>query len=124
MTSWIASNYDPRTAHPWGKPSQEEYPRRPERCSIDGADVSFYGLQASSVPFRHSGMCQVVSSSEMSRLGLVVFRAAAKAAEEKRFSGQYTIAEVGHAGEKGYWNIEAPRVGVEGAREPKEVEAA
>ncbi|KAH7231360.1 uncharacterized protein BKA55DRAFT_582466, partial [Fusarium redolens] len=45
----------PRTVHPWGKPSQEKNPRRPERCSVDGTIASFHDLQVSSVPFRPSG---------------------------------------------------------------------
>ena len=84
MTSKVASSCEPRTVHPWGKPSQEKNPRRPERCSVDEADASFYGLQVSSVPFRPSGLCLVVSSSETNRQGPVVFRAAAGAAERKR----------------------------------------
>lgn len=87
MASKVASSCDPRTVHPWGKPSQEKNPRRPERCFIDKAEASFYGLQVSSVPFRPSGLCVVVSSSETNRRSPVVFRAAAKAAEEMRFSG-------------------------------------
>lgn len=97
MTSKVASSCEPRTVHPWGKPSQEKNPRRPERCYVEEAEASFYCLQASSVPFRPSDLCLVVSSSETNRQGPVVFRAAAGAAERKRSSGQCTTAEVGHA---------------------------
>jgi hypothetical protein len=41
--------------------------------------------------------CLVVSASETNRRSPVVFRAAAEAAKKKRFSGQYTTAEIGHA---------------------------
>ena len=42
-------------------------------------------------------LCLVVLGSEINRRGPAVSRAAAKAAEEKRFSGQYTTAEVGRS---------------------------
>lgn len=123
MIPKIASSCDPRTVHPWGKPSQEKNPRRPERCSVDEADASFYGLQVSSVPFRPSGLCLVVSSNETNRRGpVVLFQAAAGAAERKRFSGQYTTAEVGHAAfelRKGQQAIWGPCVEVGGSRGPR-----
>ncbi|KAK2132969.1 hypothetical protein NOF04DRAFT_1043443 [Fusarium oxysporum II5] len=77
----IASSCNPRTVHPWENPSKGKNPRRPERCSVDEAIAPIHGLQVSSVPFRPSGLCLVVSSSETYRRGPVVFRAAAEAAE-------------------------------------------
>ncbi|KAI3572812.1 hypothetical protein IWW34DRAFT_759475 [Fusarium oxysporum f. sp. albedinis] len=54
MIPKIASSCNPRTVHPWGKPSQEKTPKRPERCSMDEVVASFHGLRVSSIPFRPS----------------------------------------------------------------------
>jgi hypothetical protein len=54
-----------------------------------------------------------------------VFRAAAKAAKKKRFSGQYTTAEIGHAAselQKGQRAIWGPCVEIRGYQRAQEVE--
>jgi hypothetical protein len=83
--------------HPWGKPSQEKNPGRPERCSVDGAVASFHDLQVKLCTISTQRFCLVVSASETNCRSPVVFRAAAEAAKKKRVSGQYATAEIGHA---------------------------
>ncbi|KAM5529185.1 hypothetical protein FOXYSP1_17029 [Fusarium oxysporum f. sp. phaseoli] len=96
MIPKIASSCNPITVHPWEKPLQEKTPRRLERCSMDEAVASFHGLQA-----------------------------AAEAAKKKRFSGQYTTAEIGHAAselQKGQRAIWGPCVEIRGHQGAQEVE--
>ncbi|KAJ0118971.1 Transposase, partial [Fusarium oxysporum f. sp. albedinis] len=69
--------------------------------------------------------CQVVSASETSCRSPVVFRAAAEAAKKKRFSGQYTTAEISHAAselQKGQRVIWGPCDEIKGHQKAQEVE--
>jgi hypothetical protein len=69
--------------------------------------------------------CLVVSASETNCRSPVVFRAAAEAAKKKRFSGQYTTAEIGHAAselQKGQRAIWGPCVEIRGHQRAQEVE--
>ena len=69
--------------------------------------------------------CLVVSASETNCRSPVVFRAAAEAAKKKRFSGQYTTAEIGHAAselQKGQRAIWGPCVEIRGHWRAQEVE--
>jgi hypothetical protein len=69
--------------------------------------------------------CLVVSASETNCRSPVVFRAAAEAAKKKRFSGQYTTTEIGHAAselQKGQRAIWGPCVEIRGHQRAQEVE--
>jgi hypothetical protein len=71
--------------------------------------------------------CLVVSASETNCRSPVVFRAAAETAKKKRFSGQYTTAEIGHAAsklQKGQRAIWGPCVEIRGAPEGPRSRAA
>ncbi|KAI3567886.1 hypothetical protein IWW34DRAFT_839194 [Fusarium oxysporum f. sp. albedinis] len=66
-----------------------------------------------------------VSASETNCRSPVVFRAAAEAAKKKRFSGQYTTTEIGHAAselQKGQRAIWGPCVEIRGHQRAQEVE--
>ncbi|KAK7592091.1 hypothetical protein V3481_006720 [Fusarium oxysporum f. sp. vasinfectum] len=74
--------------------------------------------------------CLVVSASETNRRSPVVFRAAGEAAKKKRFSGQYTTAEIGHAaselqkGQRAMWGSCVEVGGTKGAQKVEQLRAA
>ncbi|EXL39049.1 hypothetical protein FOCG_18332 [Fusarium oxysporum f. sp. radicis-lycopersici 26381] len=73
--------------------------------------------------------CLVVSASETNRRSPVVFRAAGEAAK-KRFSGQYTTTEIGHAaselqkGQRAMWGSCVEVGGTKGAQKVEQLRAA
>ncbi|KAI8396592.1 hypothetical protein FOFC_21140, partial [Fusarium oxysporum] len=72
----------------------------------------------------------MVSASETNRRSPVVFRAAGEAAKKKRFSGQYTTAEIGHAaselqkGQRAMWGSCVEVGGTKGAQKVEQLRAA
>ncbi|KAI5455675.1 hypothetical protein BGZ63DRAFT_397670 [Mariannaea sp. PMI_226] len=74
--------------------------------------------------------CLVVSASETNRRSPIVSRAAAEAAKKKRFSGQYTTAEIGHAayelpkGQRAIWGPCGEISGHQTAQEVAQLAAA
>jgi hypothetical protein len=83
MIPKIASSCNPRVVHPWENPRRRKTQGGQNAALREKSVASFRGLQVSSVPFRPSGLCLVVSASETYRRSPVVFRAAAEAAKER-----------------------------------------